>query len=100
VAQKRITLKINIHIGITANKLPECRIWPFLGPAISKFSRFLLIIVLEDGIRRDSIFALGPQISLGDPGRFAVHVDFGIILYINCSLSFGYTLLKGCVHKF
>ena len=58
--------------------------------------------MLEDGIRRghNSIFALGPQISLGDPGRFAVHVDFGIILYINCSLSFGYTLLKGCVHKF
>jgi hypothetical protein len=31
--------------------------------------------VLEDGIRRghNSIFALGPKISLGDPGRFALH---------------------------
>jgi hypothetical protein len=45
-----------IYINITViSRLPECRIWPFLGPEISKFSqgecpRILLIIVLEYGI--------------------------------------------------
>jgi hypothetical protein len=62
------------------------RIWPFLGPhKISKFPqgefpRTRLIIVLEDGITRGlkSNFALGPQISLGDPGCCAVYAGFGI----------------------
>jgi hypothetical protein len=45
-----------IYINITVNsRLPDCRIWPFLGPEISKFSRgecprIPLIVVLEYGI--------------------------------------------------
>jgi hypothetical protein len=62
------------------------------------------IIVLEDVIMRGPIiksnFALGPQISLGDPRYCAVHVGFGIFEY-NCIACFVVThYFKGVFRNF
>jgi hypothetical protein len=98
----RINKYSKIYIDITVNRLPECRIWPFMRPQILNISRGErpgpLIIVLEDGITRSpkSNVTLGTQISLG-----AVQCMFVLaFLNINCSLFCGYTLLQRCVQKF
>jgi hypothetical protein len=82
VAQKRITLKYTYRYNCQqTSRMQDLAIsgnWDFkIFPG--RMPRIPIIIMLEDGITigNNSIFALGPQISLGDPGRCAVHVDLG-----------------------